>query len=177
MPLTASKKAYSTPLTVRTEYETLLPTRFNGQALGTVTRGGSNVSYSVRTVKGVEYAFFDAVSGTYVAAYGVDNGAPSVSNPLPTAGAANVATTVTVTATFSEAMDANTINGTTFELHNGTATGPLVAGAVSYNPGNRTVSLQPSSPLLAGTTYTAVLRGGATDPTAVSYTHLTLPTN
>jgi len=145
--------------------QAMLPTRFNGQALGTVTRGGANVSYTVRSVKGVEYAFFDAVSGTYGATYGVDNGAPTVSSTLPNAGVTNVAPDVVVTATFSEAMDANTINGSTFELHSGTSTGPLVAGTVSYNSGTRTASLQPSSPLLAGTAYTAVVRGGATDPT------------
>ena len=81
--------------------QAMLPTRFNGQTLSTVTRGGSNVSYNVRSVKGVEYAFFGAVSGTYAATYGVDNGAPTVVGTLPTAGASSVATGVTVSATFS----------------------------------------------------------------------------
>jgi len=35
---------------------------------------------------------------------------------------------------------------------------------VAYSAGNRTATLTPSSPLAAGTSYTATLRGGATDP-------------
>jgi hypothetical protein len=143
--------------------QAMLPTRFNGRALGTLKRGSTTVSYSVRTAKGIEYAFFDAVSGLYTANYGADSGAPSVSSTSPSPGAAGVPVGVTITATFSEAMDPATINGSTFVLH--TSSNAPVPATVGYNALNRTASLQPSSPLLAGATYTATVRGGATNPT------------
>ena len=152
-----------TPASGSTGLQAMLPVRFNGLTLGTVTRSGSAVSTTVRSVKGVEYAFFDAVSGLYTANYGVDSGAPAVSTTSPSAGATGVAAGVTVTATFSEAMDATTVNGSTFELRNSSNT--LVPATVSYNAQNRVASLQPSSALLAGATYTATVRGGPNDPT------------
>jgi hypothetical protein len=75
-----------------------------------------------------------------------------------------VSVTANATATFSEAMDASTINGTTVELHQGTAAGPLVAAAVSYDAGTRTVTVNPTASLAASTQYTALVKGGGADP-------------
>jgi len=66
-----------------------------------------------------------------------------------------------ITATFSLAMNAATINATTFALApaGGAA---LVPASVSYNAATRVATLTTSSALLAGTPYTAVIQGAVT---------------
>lgn len=93
---------------------------------------------------------------------GPDTSPPTVTAQTPASGANGVATNTTVTATFSEAMDAATITTSTFELRN--ASNSLVSATVSYNGTNRTATLTPGSALAAGETYTATVKGGATDP-------------
>ena len=85
-----------------------------------------------------------------------------VSSVTPVNGATGVATSTTVTATFSEAMDASTISTSTVELRN--AANALVTATVSYTASTRTATLTPSSALAQGVTYTATVRGGSTDP-------------
>jgi hypothetical protein len=41
-----------------------------GKTLQGLTRGGSAVTTTVQTIKGIAYATFDAQSGAYVATYG-----------------------------------------------------------------------------------------------------------
>jgi hypothetical protein len=79
----------------------------------------------------------------------------------PASNATNVGTNATATATFSEAVDALTVNSTTFTLRN--AAGPVPAN-VSYNASTRVATLSPSSLLAPSTTYTATVLGGTTDP-------------
>lgn len=38
-------------------------------SLSTITRNGNNVAYTVQTIKGIAYAFFDATAGSYIATY------------------------------------------------------------------------------------------------------------
>ncbi|WP_240721594.1 Ig-like domain-containing protein, partial [Pseudarthrobacter sp. NamE5] len=63
-----------------------------------------------------------------------------------------------VTGTFSEAMDATTITPSTFTLAGGTTT---VSAAVTYNGTDKVATLNPGADLVAGTTYTATIKGGA----------------
>ncbi len=63
-----------------------------------------------------------------------------------------------MTATFSEAMTATTITGTTVFLQAGTST---VAATVAYNATTRTATLTPTAALASATTYTATVLGGA----------------
>ena len=72
---------------------------------------------------------------------------PTVTSKSPADGATGVSLGTSVTATFSEAMDAATINGTTFELRN--ASNALVSATVSYNAGTKTATLSPSANLVA----------------------------
>ncbi|HEV8687456.1 MAG TPA: Ig-like domain-containing protein, partial [Gaiellaceae bacterium] len=81
--------------------------------------------------------------------------APSVTAVTPRSLSTTVSTGTNVTATFSTAMNAASINGTTF-----TVTGPggaAVAGGVTYDGPSRTARFTPSSPLAPGTAYTATL--------------------
>ena len=73
-----------------------------------------------------------------------------------------VAGTANVTATFSEAVNAATIDATTFELRD--AASALVAAAVTYNATTRVATLNPTPTLTQAGVYTATVKGGATDP-------------
>ena len=79
----------------------------------------------------------------------------------------------TVTATFSEAMDPATISSSTTGGEGGAALGTfelrdpsnnLVNATVTYDPVTRVATLDPRSALALSTTYTAIVKGGATDP-------------
>ena len=85
--------------------------------------------------------------------------APTVVTPLPTNAAVAVPIGSSVTATFSEALDASTVSGSTFILTD--ASGDSVAASVTYDAGRRRATLTPSSPLAYLTTYTATLKGGS----------------
>jgi hypothetical protein len=49
--------------------KSMLPIQDAGGTLSTLTLGASGVSYQTQTVKGVQYAVFDAVPGSYTATY------------------------------------------------------------------------------------------------------------
>jgi hypothetical protein len=79
----------------------------------------------------------------------------------PSSGATGVDPGTAVTATFDEAIDPATVNGSTVALRVG---GTAVTAAVAYDAATRTARLQPSSLLAFATSYTATLAGGSTDP-------------
>lgn len=87
-----------------------------------------------------------------------DTTAPTVSSTSPANAATGIAVTANVTATFSEAMSATTINATTFTLKQGST---VVPGAVTYT-GN-TATFNPTSNLAAGLSYVATITTGAKD--------------
>jgi hypothetical protein len=105
----------------------------------------------------------------------VDTIAPTVNNVSPADAATGVALDTNVTATFSEAMDAttsdgdpSTIDGSTFTLTKPDGpdadTNPdAVTAGVSYDSANKKATLDPSSDLASGTTYTATLSTGVKD--------------
>jgi fibronectin type 3 domain-containing protein len=78
--------------------------------------------------------------------------APTVVARTPADGAAYVARSTSVTATFSEPMDGSTITSSSFSLLR--PDGSAVSASVSYGGGN-TATLTPSQPLSGGTDYTA----------------------
>jgi RHS repeat-associated protein len=91
-----------------------------------------------------------------------DTTPPTVTSFSPSAGATNVNANANVTVTFSEAMDAATVNGSTVELRD--PSNALVSATVSYDAGSLTATLNPNASLAVGVTYTARVRGGGTDP-------------
>jgi Ice-binding-like/Bacterial Ig-like domain len=83
---------------------------------------------------------------------------PTLTSETPPSGAVGVCPSSVVTATFSEAMNPDTINATTFTLAAGTP--PVaVAGVVTYAAS--TATFTPSSPLALSTLYTATITTGA----------------
>jgi hypothetical protein len=89
-----------------------------------------------------------------------DTTPPTIVTVTPASGATGVSTATTVTVTFSEAVAPSTISTSTIQLqdpnHN------TVAATVTYNASTFTATLQPSSALVANTTYTATVKGGTT---------------
>lgn len=92
----------------------------------------------------------------------LDTTAPTVNSVSPASGAKGVSPKANVTATFSEAMQANTLNKNTVKLVEKGATKPVTA-AVTYDADARKVTLNPASNLDSGATYTATITTGATD--------------
>ncbi len=82
------------------------------------------------------------------------NPAPQVTSTSPAAGATNVATNAQVKAVFSEAINASTINTSSFTL-----SGPsgAIAGIVSYDAPSLTATFAPSGALANGASFTATI--------------------
>jgi hypothetical protein len=93
---------------------------------------------------------------------GPDETPPVIVGISPGSGASGVAVTAAVTATFNEAIDPATVDGTTFELVDGVSA--PVAGVVTYAAGPRTATFTPSAALQYSATYSATVRGGGADP-------------
>jgi Domain of unknown function (DUF4082)/Bacterial Ig-like domain/Bacterial Ig domain len=84
---------------------------------------------------------------------------PTVVATSPQDGVQNADTRGTVTVTFSEAVNAATVNASTFQLRDGA--GNLVSAGVTYNAQNRTAGLTPDAPLAYSSAYSARIRSGA----------------
>ena len=85
-----------------------------------------------------------------------DTTPPTVTSTTPAPNATNVSTSASVTATFSEPLDASSVTGANFTL-----SGPsgAVAATVAYNSGTNSATLQPTTVLAAGASYTAQISG------------------
>ncbi|HET9828769.1 MAG TPA: DUF4082 domain-containing protein, partial [Nocardioidaceae bacterium] len=105
------------------------------------------------------------------AAPAADTTKPTLTGRSPATGATGVATTSTVTATFSEAVDPAT---PVVDLK--TASGTTASGSTTYTAGTNTVTFTPSAALQPGTTYTATVSGAkdaagnVMDPASWSFT-------
>jgi uncharacterized delta-60 repeat protein len=91
-----------------------------------------------------------------------DTTLPSVASELPPGGASVVAISSPVSVTFSEAMDASTINASSFTLVS-SVSGTAVTGTVAYDPANRTATFLPQADLSHDTPYTAAITTSAKD--------------
>jgi hypothetical protein len=89
-----------------------------------------------------------------------DTQAPTVSGVTPTG--KGIGRGTNVAATFSEAMDAATINRATFKLSKAGSTNN-VGAALSYDAASHKAVLDPNKRLAAGTRYKAVVTTGAED--------------
>jgi len=87
-----------------------------------------------------------------------DTQAPAVMATSPSTNSVDVAHNIIVTISFSEEMDASTINGTTFTLKQGSA---AISGAVTYS--DSIAIFTPSNLLEANLEYTATITTGVKD--------------
>jgi methionine-rich copper-binding protein CopC len=121
----------------------------------------NGTQYTLRVTTGAKDVAGNALAGTFNSTFTVDTTPPTVVMS-PINGSTGVSVATTVTATFSEAMDATTINTTNFKLVV-TAGSVDVPGTVSYNPATRVATFTPSAPLLPNTNYTATVTTGVKD--------------
>src|SRR5829696_904869 len=84
---------------------------------------------------------------------------PTVNGVTPADGTPDVAVTANVEATFSEAMDPITISGSTFTLVK-QGSSQSVTATVSYDAATKKATLDPSTELDPGATYTPTVKGG-----------------
>jgi DNA/RNA endonuclease YhcR with UshA esterase domain len=90
----------------------------------------------------------------------VDLFPPEIASTDPISNATDANPYFPVKATFNEAMNSSTIDGTTFTLEG--ATGP-VSGTVYYDSGRMTAVFDPDAALTAGAVYTATVAGTVED--------------
>ncbi|MDX1995676.1 MAG: malectin domain-containing carbohydrate-binding protein, partial [bacterium] len=139
----------------------MVPVQSASANLTGLTRNGNNVTYTTRTIKGVQYAFFDGTPGSYAASYGSDTTAPTVINRNPAPNATNVPLDSNIRVTFSEAMEPSSINASSFTLR--VLGGEPLQMDLSYDSGSNSVTLFPSVNFTPGTTYQAQLTTAVTD--------------
>ncbi|HWQ96418.1 MAG TPA: DUF4082 domain-containing protein [Candidatus Methylomirabilis sp.] len=151
-----------TPAAGSNGLQIMVPATTNAGSISSINVNGNPANYLIRTINGINYAFIGAVSGTFAIVYETNLTPPAITGISPASGAAEVKASTAVTATFSKALDATTINNGTFELHTGGSNGTIVPASVNYNDTEFVASLQPSNPLAYSTTYTAILKGGST---------------
>jgi hypothetical protein len=127
---------------------------------------GTNYAVSIKT--GVQDLSGNALASqynwTFTTAAAPDTTKPTVIAENPVNNATGVPTNQIVTATFSKAMNANTITATspaTFTLTTGTPAA-AVAGLVTYSGVGNTLTFTPNPALSAGT-YTATITSAAQD--------------
>jgi Bacterial Ig-like domain/Purple acid Phosphatase, N-terminal domain/RTX calcium-binding nonapeptide repeat (4 copies) len=87
----------------------MVPTSSSAGSLTGVERDGSSIPTTTQTIKGVEYAFFDATAGSYEATYAVDDTPPVISNVADAVGTDG---TATITWDTDEASDSRVDYGT-----------------------------------------------------------------
>jgi hypothetical protein len=90
--------------------------------------------------------------GSFVASFGTT--VPTVTSTKPANAATDVSLGTTIQATFSDIMDATTINTSTFFVSGS------VTGTVTYDNGTKTAQFKPLNDLEKNTTYTVTLTTG-----------------
>jgi hypothetical protein len=113
-------------------------------------------TYSATITTGVRDLAGNPLAANYIwyftTSIGRDTTAPAVSYTIPSNGATGVHENSSVSATFSEAMDPQTIHTLSFVLHTGAVP---IAGTVTYT--GMTARFTPTAKLLYNTRYTATL--------------------
>lgn len=131
----------------------MIPANSTGGSLNSLKLNGSAISYTLQTIKGIQYAFFAATTGTYQATYGA-GGAFSIGGTLT--GGAAVGTKVTITGPSSTVVTTDgagqyLVTG----LVNGTYTVTPSATGYTFTPASRTITISGAS--VSGANFTSVV--------------------
>ena len=180
-PITIS---FSEALTAASVTTSTIQLRDSGNNLvaGTVTYNSSNntatftptsalsnsMTYTLTVVSGasgVKDLAGNALASTATSSFTTvaDTTPPTVVSVTPAGAPTGVATSATVTVTFSEALNAATVSASTIQLRDSNSN--LVAGSVTYNASTKTATFTPTSALSNSVTYTLTVVGGASGVT------------
>ncbi|MBB3169005.1 ice-binding family protein [Simiduia aestuariiviva] len=127
-----------------------------GSNFGATTAYTATITTAVTNIEGTALAA-DFV-WTFTTSATADTTAPTVDSTDPLDGATAFALNRSVSANFSEELNPDTVNGTSFSLSDGTN---AVDGIVTYS--NKTATFNPDTDLLASTIYTATLSTAIAD--------------
>lgn len=130
-----------------------------GATVSDLKYNGRSIQPSFKKIKGIEYALFPALSGTYQITYAQDAVAPLVASVQPPQGATGVNLDVNIAVTFNEPIDQATINANAITLRD--ASSALVAATVAFDPATWTAKLTPTNRLAASSVYSVTIKGGA----------------
>ncbi len=122
-----------------------IPFRTSAGVVTAVTRDGLVVAFTSESIKGVDYAVFDAQAGNYIVVYQPDTTAPTIVTNDPSDGSADVSRLTSVSADFSESLDPASVTSSTFSLRD--AAGATVPGSLNYDSVARRVTFTPYDPL------------------------------
>ena len=118
----------------------------------------SDTVFTATITTGAQDVAGDALAANYVWTFTTVVVPPTVISTIPLNGATGVPLAQAISATFSKAMNAATLNAATFTLSSG---GVAVAGTVTYT--GTTATFTPSANLLPNVLYTATITTGAQD--------------
>jgi hypothetical protein len=130
-----------------------------GSIVSNVKFNGASIAFSTDLIKGVNYAFFPANTGSYEVTYVADTTAPLITGTSPVAGQTGVNPGTAVTVTFNESMLASSVSSSTFSLRD--SLGAIIPSTVTYDASSLTAILEPNNYLLLNKVYTARATGGA----------------
>jgi len=165
------------PSTINTTNITLKNTATSAPVAGTVTYSAGNsiatftptaplsngTQYTVTVTTGVKDLGGNPMASPFTSKFTTIPAVPIVVDPtFPANFDVEIAVDTAVIVTFSHAMNAATINSTTFSLKT-TSGGTAVAGTVTYNTSTFTAKFKPNAPLSNNTVYTATVSTGAKD--------------
>ncbi len=136
--------------------QAMVPKQSAVGALTGITRGGNPVATTVQTIKGVDYAFFAATAGSYVAQYAVDTTPPVISAVVATPGSGDA----TVTWTTDEASTSIVDYGTSA----GSLGSEVTDGALVTSHSIHLIGLAPSTTYYYRVTSVDVANNPATSP-------------
>jgi O-glycosyl hydrolase len=123
-----------------------------------------NTVYTATITTGVQNPAGTALAASDTWSFTTATGpAPTVTAVTPGNGSTGLVANTTITATFSEALNASTITASTFTLT--PQGGAPVSATVSYNATTFTATLKPNAPLAANKTYTAAVTTGVVGAT------------
>jgi hypothetical protein len=133
-----------------------------GYMVTNIAYDGNPIGWSLSKIKGMQYAFFTALTGNYSISIVPDVLPLNITAILPWAGATGVNWVPDISVTFSEVMNASTANPNTFVLLD--ASDNVVPVLLSYIASTLAPVLTHTFLLAPATTYTAIVKGGGRSP-------------
>jgi hypothetical protein len=124
--------------------QAMLPANAGSAGLGTIDREGQPVNFTLKTIKGVEYAMFPATAGSYKATYSGSLSYSITGTITPASLAAGSTVTITGPTTTSTSIDEYGVFNFV-GLSAGTYTVAPSVSAGMFTPANRTVTVGPNA--------------------------------